>query len=86
MFKIKLENTDCLCYSYFVFVRFDLLSNLHGQKEYNNYFVISQEGNILAPLKIKIEIIYSLVNPCGKNKHRYPNNKKRKKKQRSPTA
>ena len=25
---------------------------------------------------IKIEIIYSLVNPCGKSKHRYPINKK----------
>ena len=28
--------------------------------------------------KIKIEIIYSLVNPCVKNKHRYLNNKKEK--------
>ena len=38
----------------------------------------------LRELILKIEIIYSLVNPCGKNKHRYPINKK--KKQRSPTA
>ena len=36
--------------------------------------------------KIKIGIIYTLVNPCGKNKHRYPSTKKRKKKQRRPTA
>ena len=61
-----------------MFVRFDLLSNLHDQKEYDNYFVICREANMLATLKIKIEIIYSLVNPCGKNKHRYPINKKRK--------
>ena len=33
----------------------------------------------LQHLKIKIEIIYSLVNLCGKNKHRYPINKKKKK-------
>ena len=61
-----------------MFVRFDLLSNLHDQKEYDNNFVISQEANMLATLKIKIEIICSLVNPCGKNKHRYPINKKEK--------
>ena len=37
--------------------------------------------------KIKIEIKYSLVNPCGKNKHRYPaSTKKEKKKQRRPIA
>ena len=58
-------------------VRFDLLSNLHDQKEYDNYFVISREVNMLATLKIKIEIIYPLVNPYGKYKHRYPINKKR---------
>ena len=34
---------------------------------------------MLATLNIKIEIIYSLVNPCGKNKHRYPINKKKRK-------
>ena len=32
---------------------------------------------------IKIKIIYSLVNPSGKNKHRYPIQKLTKKKQRS---
>ena len=53
MFKILLESTDCLCYSKFVFVRFDLLSNLHDQKEYYNLFVISREANILATLKNK---------------------------------
>ena len=53
MFKIWLENTDSLCYSKFVFVRFDLLSNLHDQKEYDNYFVISREANVLATLKNK---------------------------------
>ena len=52
-FKIQLENKDCLCYSKFVFVRLDLLSNLHDQKEYDNYFVISREANIFATLKIK---------------------------------
>ena len=68
-----------------MFVRFDLLSNLHDQKEYDNNFVISQEANMLAILKIKIEIIYSLVNPCGKTKHRYPINKKKKKKETEET-
>ena len=34
---------------------------------------------MLQHLKVKIEIIYSLVSPCGKNKHRYPINKKEKK-------
>ena len=62
-----------------MFVRFDLLSDLHDQKEYDNYFVICRKANMLATLKIKIEIIYSLVNPCGKNKHRYPSNKEKKK-------
>ena len=51
MFKIYLENAACLCYSRFVFVRFDLLSCLHDQKGYGNYFVISQEANMLATLK-----------------------------------
>ena len=84
---LMLENTECLCYSKFVFVRFDLLSNFHDQKEYDNYFVISREANMLATLKIKIEIIYSLVNLCGKNKHRYPSTKQKyEKKQRIPTA
>ena len=55
---LMLENTECLCYSKFVFVRFDLLSNFHDQKEYDNYFVISREANMLATLKIEIEIIY----------------------------
>ena len=32
MYKIQLENTDCLCFSKFVFVHLDLLSNLHDQK------------------------------------------------------
>ena len=41
MFKIYLKNTDCLCYSMFAFVCFDLLSNLHDQNENVNYFVIS---------------------------------------------
>ena len=41
----------------FVFVRFDLLINLHDQKEYDNYFIISREANMFATLKIKIEII-----------------------------
>ena len=76
MFKIQLENADCLWYSKFVFVCFDLLSILHDQKKYDNYFVISREANMLATLNTKIEIIYSLVNPCGKKKHRYPINKK----------
>ena len=53
MFKILLENTDCPCYSKFVFVRFYLFSNLHDQKEYDNYFVICQETNMLATLKNK---------------------------------
>ena len=53
MFKIKLENTNGLCYSKFVFVCFDLLRNLHEQKEYGNYFVISREANMLATLKNK---------------------------------
>ena len=70
-----------------VFVRFDLLSNPHDQKEYDKYFVIRREANMLATLKNKNEIIYSLANPFGKNKPRYPINKKKKnKKQRSPTA
>ena len=69
-----------------VFVRFDLLSNPHDQKEYDKYFVISREENMLATLKNKNEIIYSLANPFGKNKPRYPINKKKNKKQRSPTA
>ena len=51
MFKIKLENTDCLCYSKFVFVCFDMLGNLHDQQESDNYFVISREANMLATLK-----------------------------------
>ena len=63
-----------------MFVPFDLLSNIHDQKEYDNNFVISREAKMLATLKIKIEIIYSLVNPCGKNKHRYSINKKKEKK------
>ena len=50
---LMLENTDCICYSKFVFVRFDLLSYLHDQKEYDNNFVISQEANMLATLKDK---------------------------------
>ena len=33
---------------------------------------------MLATLKIKIEIIYSLVNPYGKYKHRYTINKKKR--------
>ena len=53
MFKIWLEITDSLCSSKFVFVCFDLLSNLHDQKEYDNYFVISREANALATLKNK---------------------------------
>ena len=61
-----------------MFVRFDLINNLHDHKEYDNYFAISQKANMLATLKIKIEIIYSLVNPCGKSKHRHPINKKKK--------
>ena len=32
---------------------FDLLSNLHDQKEYDKYFVISREANMLATLKTK---------------------------------
>ena len=36
-----------------VFVRFDLSSNPHKQKEYDNNFVISQEANMLAILKNK---------------------------------
>ena len=62
-----------------MFARFDLLSSLHDQKEYDSYFVISLEANLLATLKKnKIEIIYSLVNPFGKNKHR-PHQQKKKK-------
>ena len=57
---------------------FDLLSNHHDQKEYDNHFVINRETNIYATLKIKIEIIYSLDNPCG-----VPSTKKKKKEQRS---
>ena len=38
---------------------------------------------MLATLKIKVEIIYPLVSQCGKNKHRYPINKKKKKKKRN---
>ena len=53
MFKIQLENTDCLCYSKFVLVRFDLLSYLHYQKDYDNSFVISQEAYMLATLNNK---------------------------------
>ena len=64
-----------------MFVRFDLLSNLHDQKEYDNYFVICREANMLATLENN-EIIYSLVNPCGKNKHIYPINKKKEKRNR----
>ena len=41
-----------------MFVRFDLLSNLHDQKEYDNYFVISREANMLATLNTKIEILF----------------------------
>ena len=37
------------------------LSNLHEKKEYDNYFVISREAVMLATLKTKIGIIYSLV-------------------------
>ena len=51
VFKIYLENTDSLCYS--VCVPFDLLRNLHDQNEYDNYFVISREANMLATLKNK---------------------------------
>ena len=77
MFKLWLENTDCLYYSKFVFVHSDLLSNLHDQKEYDNYSAISREANMPASLKkIKIEVIYSLVKPRVKNKHRHPINKK----------
>ena len=54
MFKIELDNTDWLCYSKFVFVRFDLLGNLHDQKESDSCFVISQEANVCATLKNKI--------------------------------
>ena len=86
MLKIYLENTDFLCYPKLVFVRFDLLSNLHDQKEYDNYYVISREADLLATPKTKNKIKYSLVNPCGKNKHRFHIKKVIKKKQRSPTA
>ena len=34
-------------------VRFDLFSNFHDKKEYDNYFVISREANMLATLKNK---------------------------------
>ena len=61
-----------------MFVRFDLLGYLHNQKEYDNYFVISREAITLATLKIKIEIIYSLVNPCGKTIIDTPSTKKKK--------
>ena len=37
----------------FVFVRFDLLSNLHDQKEYDNIFANSREAYMLATLKNK---------------------------------
>ena len=37
-------------------------------------------------LKIKIEIIHSLVNTCGKNKHRNPMNKKKKKETEEPKS
>ena len=53
MSKILLENADYLCYSKFVFVRFDLLSNLHDQKECDNYFAICGEANMLTTLKNK---------------------------------
>ena len=53
MLKIYLENTDFLYYPKFVFVRLDLLSNVHDQKEYDNYFVTSREAYLLATLKIK---------------------------------
>ena len=49
-----------------MFVRFDLLSNLHGQKEYDNNFAISREAYILITLKIKIQSTYSLVNHVAK--------------------
>ena len=39
--------------------------------------LLAERQICLQHLKIKIEIIYLLVNPCGKNKHRYPINKKR---------
>ena len=41
---------------------------------------------MLQHLKVKIEIIYSLVSPCGKNKHRYPINKKEKKTEESKSV
>ena len=61
-----------------MFVRVDLLGNIHDKKESDNYFVISREANMFATLKMKFEMIYSLVNTCGKNKHRHPINKKKK--------
>ena len=56
MFK-NLDNTDFLCYPTFV-VCYDLLSNLHDEKEYDNYFVISRIACMLETLKHNIKIIY----------------------------
>ena len=42
-----------MLFKVFVFVRFDLLSNHHDQKELYNYFVISREANMLATLRNK---------------------------------
>ena len=61
LLKFYLKNTDVLCYQKFVFVLFDLLSNLHDQNEYDNYFVINREAYMLETLKIKNKIICSLV-------------------------
>ena len=38
--------------------------------------LLAKRQKCLHHLKIKVEIIYSLVNQCGKNKHRYPSTKK----------
>ena len=58
MLKIYFENTDTLCYPKLVFVLFDLLSDLHDQKEYDNDFVISQEAYMLATLENKKKNIH----------------------------
>ena len=76
MFKLWLENTDYLYYSKFVFVHSDLLSNLMIKRNMTIILLLSKRQICLHHLKIKIEVIYSLVNPCGKNKHRHPINKK----------
>ena len=51
----------------------------------NMTIILLLAEKMLATLKIQIEIIYSLFNLCGKNKHRYPPHQQKAKKKTEET-